>query len=138
MEWIVMLRLTFSVYQDFRMITIRAHQHCLFIYLVVGRTGPSIDDFQKLLLTISYCHSKLHRMGSAAQTVLVIPSVNLTNSILLSPCPQSGFKARTSLNADAWESAGLYDNGMYLGDACGRSWLLQAAVIMDTGRVVNH
>ena len=57
-----MVGLTFSIYQDFRMIAIGSHQYRLFIYLVFGRARPSIDDFQKLLPTISYLHLKLrHR-----------------------------------------------------------------------------
>lgn len=133
-----MVRLTFSIDYDFRVIAIRSHEHCFIIYLLFCQTGLSINDFQKLFPTISYCQWIVSRVICVGPTVFVIPSVNLTNSILLSPWPQSGFKARTSLKAEDWESAELYDNGMYLGDACGLSWPLQVEFIMGEGRAVRE
>lgn len=46
--------------------------------------------------------------------MFVIPSVKRTNSIWLPGPSQSGFRDRTSLRAEACESAWLYDRGMYL------------------------
>lgn len=50
-----MVWLTFSINYDFRMIAIRSHEHSLIIYLLLRQARFSIDDFQKLLSTIS-CH----------------------------------------------------------------------------------
>lgn len=52
-------------------------------------------------------------LGKERHTVLVMPSVNRTNSMLLPGPSQSGLRVRISLRADDWESAWLYDRGMY-------------------------
>lgn len=96
------------------MVTVRSHQYCIVVYLLLGPARFAINDFEELpasisdgLVAHSYEISELQRGNVGKHTVLVIPSVNRTNSIWLPGPSQCGFKVRTSLNAEACESAWL-------------------------------
>lgn len=39
---------TFAVYEDFCVVTVRSHQYCFLVYLLLGQAGLAIDDFKKL------------------------------------------------------------------------------------------
>lgn len=51
-----MVWLTFSIDYDFRMISIRSHQNSFIVYLFLGQSRLSIDNFEKLHSTISCRH----------------------------------------------------------------------------------
>lgn len=95
------------------MVTVRSHQYCIVVYLLLGPARFAINDFEELPASISdgliaQVYEKRAAEGQRGKhTVLVIPSVNRTNSIWLPGPSQCGFKVRTSLNAEACESAWL-------------------------------
>jgi hypothetical protein len=96
---------TFTIYQNFRMISIRSHQHGLTVYLLLCHVRLPIDNFQKLHTRPFHVNLSPGGPRMFQLTVFVIPSVNRTNPILF-PCPShSGLRVRTSLRAEVCESA---------------------------------
>ena len=117
---------TFAIYNKFRVVTVSSHEYCFVVYLFFGPFRFSINDFEQLhqvsptrFISRSYSLCQSSSMGMLSRTVLVIPSVNRTNSIWLPGPSQCGFRVKTSLKADACESAWLYDCGMYRKDERG-------------------
>lgn len=101
---------TFAVYDKFRTVTVRSHEYCFVVYLLFGPFRFAINDFEQLHcvspqepLTVSVRETVVQ----IEHTVLVMPSVNRTSSMLLPGPSQSGFRVRTSLRAEACESAWL-------------------------------
>lgn len=45
---------TFTVYEDFCAISVRSHQYCLIVYLLVCQARFAIDDFQELRDRVSH------------------------------------------------------------------------------------
>lgn len=70
--------------------------------------------------------------------MFVIPSVNRTNSILFPGVSQSGFRVKTSLNAEACDSAWLYDNGMYLRGVETLSSLVGGSILREGSLLINY
>lgn len=90
-----------SVHSGFRLMILRS-------YIIKLVQQGSFQDLTGL------CQSS--SMGMLSRTVLVMPSVNRTNSIWFPGPSQCGFRVKTSLKADACESAWLYNCGMYRKD----------------------
>ena len=78
----------------------------------------SVQPDLRLMIFSSYSllvqRSQSNLTPCRKHTVLVIPSVNRTNSILFPGPSQSGFRVKTSRRAEVSESALLYERGMYL------------------------
>lgn len=103
---------TFAVYDNFRTVTVRSHEYCFVVYLLRGPFRFAINDFEKLQAVSphkvpnAYSHFQCGKC-TIEHTVLVMPSVNRTNSIWLPGPSQSGFRVKASLRAEACESAWL-------------------------------
>ena len=115
---------TFAIYDKFRVVTVSSHEYCFVVYLFFGPFRFSINDFEKLhhqvsptrFISRAYSLCQSSSMDILSRTVLVMPSVKRTNSIWLPGPSQCGLRVKTSLKADACESAWLYDCGMYRKD----------------------
>ena len=98
---------TFAIYEDLCAISVRPHQYCLIVYLFLRQAGFQVDNFKELgavslgLILKSLLPVSREALGKEGHTVLVMPSVNRTNSMLFPGPSQSGLRVRISLRADA-------------------------------------
>ena len=98
---------TLAVYEDVCSLSVCAQQYRIAVGLGIGETGQLVHRFQKLSVVLAV---RIEKGPSPAHhcehmhTVLVIPSVNLTNSIVSLVSCHSGRSASMRLRAELCES----------------------------------
>jgi hypothetical protein len=106
--------LTITIYQHGGSVAVCSKEDGLLVYFEVGEAGSFIYGFHELGRASQKVDTwGLGRdMACLERTVLVMPSVKRTNSIVSRDDAHSGTKASTRLRALRWESALSYDKLM--------------------------